>query len=124
MNKKILIGSIISALILSLPSTVMASIGETNHDNDVAINNLATKYHPDIVFTLIIGKITNLTKSGGWTPCYNFHIERVITLSTWFPFFRVRNDMNARIVIPTFSGFIDESFIFGTSYTLFIYNSD
>jgi hypothetical protein len=124
MRKKLVFGSVVAIVIFVLPTSMAVVIENTNLHNNGIIDKLDLEYPPRLVFTLIIGKISNLTKGGSWTPCYNFHIERVITLSTWFPFFRVRYDKNARIVIPTFSGFIDESFIIGISYTLYIYNSD
>lgn len=116
MNKKILIGSILALTILILPSSIVIGVDDTKPEN-----NLKITYIPPYVFTLIIGKISNLTLSGGWTPCYNFHIDKGLTLSTFIPFFRIRYDCNARIVIPSFSGIIKDSFIFGITYAVHIY---
>ena len=85
MNKKILIGSIIAVVILILPSTMVIGVDEIRTENNLFVNNQEIK--PIFYYIiLIMGKISNLTRSGGWTPCYHFHIDKGLTFSTRIPF--------------------------------------
>ena len=121
MNKKILIGSIIAVVIIILPSSMVKGKDEIRTENNIYVNNLKIKPIPYYI-VLIIGEISNLTRSGGWTPCYHFNIEKGLTFSTFIPFFRIRYNCNARVVIPSFNGFINDNFIFGITGAINIYH--
>ena len=118
MNKKILIGSIIAVTVLILPSSIVIGVDDINTNNNVIENNLELEYKSFFVLDLLIGKISNLTLGGGWTPCYFFHIEKCLIFSTFIPFFRIRHNRDAIMVRPRFVGFINDYFIFGFTDTL------